>query len=170
MAVLCGCHGPTPRDVRLPNFAQVEHGLYRGGEPNAAGLGVLRTLGVRWIIDLRATPSTQQAEQCRLLGLAYYNVPMAGTGWPETGSVLSFLSIYGSARVRGVAVYVHCSYGSDRTGVCVAAHRVVDEQWIPAYALKEAREYNLSPLLPKYQEFILGLPGSLGNRPLSPAR
>ena len=36
-------------------------------------------------------------------------------------------------------VYVHCQYGMDRTGVAVAAHRVMNEKWTPKEAFYEWR-------------------------------
>ena len=38
-------------------------------------------------------------------------------------------------------VLVHCRYGKDRTGVVIAAYRVVHEGWEPKAAAAEAKRY-----------------------------
>jgi hypothetical protein len=46
------CFEGNPASQTLPNFSKVERWLYRGGRPDAGGVGVLALIGVKTIVSL----------------------------------------------------------------------------------------------------------------------
>lgn len=116
-------------------FAMVSPGLYRGGEPSAQDLELLRALGVTKVIDLRRERlGKRRAERAaaRRLGLEYVEYPFYGV----FGVDLAFLDrlLAELQPSDGGAVYVHCDDGRDRTSLVIALHRVVDHGWTPDVA------------------------------------
>jgi len=126
----------------IANFDEVSPHLYRGAQPNRVGLQHLHKLGIRTVINLRATNDTWMAEgdEARAQGMNYCNVPMSGFGRPKMETVLTVLSIIEKSPSP---VFVHCQYGCDRTGTIIACYRVKHEGWKSSKALNEARIYGM---------------------------
>jgi protein tyrosine/serine phosphatase len=125
----------------LPNFHAVHTYLYRGGAPSAAGLAQLKQMGVSTVIDLRRSKQNIALEriQAEQLGLKYISLPM-GNFVPAGNKQAQFFRIVESACTQPAAgkVFLHCSYGSDRTGFMVAMWRVQHDGWTIAEAAAEA--------------------------------
>jgi protein tyrosine/serine phosphatase len=116
-------------------YARVSPTLYRGGEPSARDLGLLRALGVTKIVDLRRESlGGRRAEraEARRLGIDYVEYPFYGV----FGVDLRFLHriLLELEAPSGGAVYVHCDNGRNRTSLVVALHRVVADGWSPEIA------------------------------------
>jgi protein tyrosine/serine phosphatase len=126
----------------IANFDEVNPHLYRGAQPNRVGLQHLHKLGIRTIINLRATNDTWLAEgdEVRAQGMNYINVPKSGFGRPKMETVLTVLSVIEKSPSP---VFVHCQYGCDRTGTIIACFRVKHEGWKSSKALNEARIYGM---------------------------
>lgn len=134
-------HWATPLAVPgLPNLHRVDDGLYRSAQPEAQGLRALVPLGVKTIVNLRSSHSDD--ELIREAGvpagtLGYEEIPM--TAWnPEREQVVRFLRIAREARHQ--PVLVHCQHGADRTGLMIAAYRMVEQGWSRSEAMRELRE------------------------------
>lgn len=130
----------------LPNFHEVHPFLYRGGEPNAAGLVKLKAQGISTIIDLRGNPKQthQESKQTKELGMKYINLPMSSQP-PTPHQVKVFVSTVESAANGNGKVFVHCAHGSDRTGCMVGIWRVTHDGFSYDDAYKEMRKYYFSP-------------------------
>jgi protein tyrosine phosphatase (PTP) superfamily phosphohydrolase (DUF442 family) len=165
----CSCDRspePTERDPRwavgldraaLPNAFRISKDLYRGAQPGPEGFRELQRLGIRTVVNLRSMHSDQ--DEMREAGLAdgdlgYVRIPMHA--WhPEDEDLVRFLRIVSDA--SRTPVFVHCQHGADRTGVIVAAYRMVVEGWIAQDAIREMREggYGFHTIwsgLPEYLE------------------
>ena len=134
-----GCGGkyrdlPVDAETGILNFAKVSDALYRGGQPDAQGFARLKTMGIRTVVSLR----TFNVDRPLLkgLGLEYYHISFKA-GHPEDEDVVQFLRIVTAPAHE--PVFIHCKWGCDRTGMMVAAYRVVIEGWSPARALDEMR-------------------------------
>jgi protein tyrosine/serine phosphatase len=119
----------------VPNLHRISSMLYRSGQPSAAGMKNLEALGIRTVINLRATRSdTGEAQDTslRLLRTRIYT-------WHVTDEQV--IEVLRELRRAGDGPFlIHCNHGSDRTGLMSAMYRVLEENWTPEDALTEMTE------------------------------
>jgi protein tyrosine/serine phosphatase len=116
----------------VPNLHKVSKNLYRGAQPTEEGFKNLRQLGVKTVINLRDWHSDKS--KIADSNLVYEQVDM--TAWhPEDGEVIRFLKIVSDDSKQ--PVFVHCLYGSDRTGTMCAIYRIAVEGWSKQEAIDE---------------------------------
>ena len=134
-----------PPEEGIRNFGKISDSLYRGAQPDAAGIRNLARLGIKSIINLRMTNEVWKAEaaEARASGLTYTNVPLKGLGRPTQEQVATLLALMESLPAP---VFVHCQHGCDRTGTIIACYRIRRGGWPNEAALEEARKYGLSKL------------------------
>ena len=117
----------------LDNCFRVSTDLYRCEQPALRDLPDLQALGVRTLLNLRShhTDSPEFAKT----GLKLLAEPM------NAGDVTFDQLVAALRKLREAPkpVLVHCWHGSDRTGVVVAAYRLVFENWTREAALDEFR-------------------------------
>ena len=114
----------------LPNFKQVSEHIYRGGQPLGDGYNLLKSKGIKTIINLRGVDSGESYSA----EFRYIHLPIQAH-YPKEEDVITFLKVM-SEEDRGT-VFIHCFHGSDRTGLFVAIYRVVYEGWTKEEALHE---------------------------------
>jgi tyrosine-protein phosphatase SIW14 len=120
----------------LPNAGKVNELLYRGGRPDAAGLAKLKELGVTLVIDFDNSGGREKERTAvEGLGMRYVNIPLSGWYSPPSESVARFLELVHANQAR--RIFVHCRYGSDRTGVMMAVYRISQQKWTAEQALLE---------------------------------
>ncbi len=125
------------------NLHRVSDDLYRSGQPTAAGMRALDDLGVKTVINLRLL----DADRAKLKGtrLDYVRMPMVA--WlPREKGIVRFLGIVTDE--KRAPVLVHCRVGADRSGMLVAAYRVVIQGWTKTEAIEEMTRggYGFNPL------------------------
>lgn len=130
----------------LPNFHEVHSFLYRGGRPTEEGLKKLKAMGVKTIIDLRASSQEVEPEAAiaKRLGFRTINLPMTAQP-PTPKEIHSFITTVEEAKSSDSSVFVHCMHGSDRTGCIVGIWRVTHDGWDYDRAYQEMRKYYFSP-------------------------
>ena len=116
----------------LPNLARVSPTLYRGAQPEKDGLAALPALGITTVVNLRSAHSDRP--MLAGTGLRYEELPLEADG-VRVEDVIRFLRL-ATAPWNGT-VFVHCKHGADRTGVMIAAYRVVVQNWSKDEALRE---------------------------------
>ncbi|MBA3804594.1 MAG: tyrosine-protein phosphatase [Acidobacteria bacterium] len=133
-----------PRYRGLPNFHQVNQGLYRGAQPREGGIQKLAALGIKTVLNLRMADERSRAEEqeARAAGLSFFNIQMEGLDRPKDEQVKHALEIIGDPANQ--PVFVHCKHGADRTGVIIAIYRMTHDGWSTEEALREAKRYGLS--------------------------
>ncbi len=138
-----GTHRGVPATGSLANFGRVNASLYRGAQPDAAGLAQLQRLAVATVINLRMPDDVRpdEATSVRNHGMVYQQVPLHGFRAPTPAEVERLLALIESSPAP---VFIHCEYGADRTGTIVACYRIRHDGWTPAHALAEAKLYGLS--------------------------
>jgi len=137
LGLLAGCsvsHSDRPVDPEtgILNFAQVADGLYRGGQPSAESFAKLKAMGVRTVVSLRTFDRDRRLLEG--LGLKYLHISFKA-GHPETEDVVAFLKTVEEPANR--PVFVHCKWGTDRSGMMTAVYRIVVEGWSKEEALEE---------------------------------
>lgn len=108
----------------LKNFFKVNDKLYRGAQPSAEGMAELKKLGIKSVINLRSLHSDK--DEIGALGLIEHRIKSEASD-PEEQEVVQFLKLVGDPANQ--PVFVHCAYGSDRTGLMLAVYRIVLQGW-----------------------------------------
>jgi protein tyrosine phosphatase (PTP) superfamily phosphohydrolase (DUF442 family) len=132
-----------PRDdlPGLSNFARVSEVLYRGAQPTAEGFRTLKKMGIKTVINLRSSHSDRPL----LAGTGLQYVHIRALAWhPEDEDIAQALRI-----IRDPAhqpVFVHCQHGADRTGVTIAAYRIVEQGWTTSMASAELPSFHFHPI------------------------
>jgi protein tyrosine phosphatase (PTP) superfamily phosphohydrolase (DUF442 family) len=91
-----------------------------------------KALGIRTVVNLRNVHSDR--DELAGLGLRYVHIHCVP--WhPEDEDVVKFLQVVADPANR--PVLVHCQHGADRTGLMVAAYRIVEEGWTADEAMQE---------------------------------
>jgi len=134
----------------LPNFREVTPGVYRGGQPTAAGWAYLKSLGVKTDVKLDL-PSEGSDEEAAKLGIKVVDA---------SGPPADFRNALGAPKPERIRlavqtlqdesqwpVYVHCRHGQDRTGLVVGLFRVLHDHYTKAQAYKEMRAHHFHPAL-----------------------
>jgi tyrosine-protein phosphatase SIW14 len=132
-----GCQTAGKPITGVANFALVEDGLYRGGQPSFNGVQQLKEKGVRTVIDLRDDRNPSERLWVEDAGLAYINIGTNATR-VEPEKIATFLKKVDEAQRP---IFVHCYHGRDRTGLEIAVYRVVEMNWPREAALKELYAY-----------------------------
>jgi protein tyrosine/serine phosphatase len=137
------CARGLPVQEEILNFGKVNEHLYRGAQPDAAGMKSLKKLGVKLIVNLRLPGDSWKVEEAQATanGILYTNFPMTGRGTPEDQQVRKILSLFESFPDP---IFIHCQHGCDRTGTVVACYRIQHDRWSSQLAMREARHYGIS--------------------------
>jgi tyrosine-protein phosphatase SIW14 len=160
--------------VGVPNAGKVSDVLFRGAQPSAKGLAELKKLGITTIVDLRGNrgPVTREREQAESLGMHFIDIPVKGWSGPNNAQVAEFLKLLRQNPTQ--KIFVHCYYGSDRTGVMVAAYRMAQQNWTPDQAIAEMDSFGFHYYLyPAMKSYVRRFPITFGAdntfAPLRPA-
>jgi protein tyrosine/serine phosphatase len=143
-----------PAQFGILNFGKVDEHLYRGAQPDAAGIRNLKALGIKLIVNLRMPGDDWPVEAAEALanGILYTNIPMSGVGRPKDEQVRQALAIL---ETLSMPTFVHCQHGCDRTGTVVACYRIQHDHWSGEAALKEAERYGISKFEVAMKQYIL---------------
>lgn len=155
--LMSACAGPSahPDACKLAltpdvtNACVVSDGvLWRGGKPNSQGALALMNKGVGTVVNLEMLHSDKdafrQAKGAPSRSVDYFEVPewepnvVIAPGRVDD-SVAEFIAI---VRTQPRPVYVHCRSGQNRTGVMVAAYRILEEGVPVESAIEEMGRFN----------------------------
>ncbi len=117
--------------TRLKNIYRVDKGVYRSEQPQQEDLNDLKSLGIKEVLSLREFHGDE--DDIANENLKLYRVQM------RTGNITE-KQIIESLRViqnRKGPILIHCWHGSDRTGVTIAAYRIIFNNWSKSKALDE---------------------------------
>jgi protein tyrosine/serine phosphatase len=133
--------------MAIPNLYQVNDWMYRGGQPDLEGFQALQSMGIKTIISFRWIAEIKSKERVLAdqLGFNYFTIPLGYCVYPSKKQVEQFFSIVDNPALR--PLFVHCKYGSDRTGLMVAYFRMAREGWSADRAYEEMRNSGFHVLL-----------------------
>ena len=123
-ALLVGCAAPKLTHG-IPNFAIVQPGMYRGGQPTDEGWAWLKAQGVTYTVklntwressDLSAVQAGIFVQDDGIIDLWHQTV-VKPNSYAVDSAVQSLLN-------HPQGVFVHCEHGQDRTGLIVACYRL----------------------------------------------
>lgn len=136
LILVTGCQTAGTNVGGIRNFARVDQALYRGAQPTEAGIETLREKGVRTIIDLRDDANPRERRWVESRGLAYVHIPCDPARVEEEKLRMFLLAM----ETADKPVFVHCRQGRDRTGLGVAAYRMMNG-WERPRAMSELYGY-----------------------------
>lgn len=115
----------------LRNSYQVDTGVYRAAQPDDSDIADLRALGISEVLNLREFHSDDHELNATTIQL--HRVAMEASSVSEE-QIIAALKVI---KERHGPILIHCWHGSDRTGITVAAYRLVFNGWSKAQALDE---------------------------------
>lgn len=131
------------------NFgAVVPNVLYRSAAP-ASAVDMRNTVGgngIRTVIDLEDGWSDYPIEQerlwCERNGVKFHNPALSAFEKPKTVAIRKIVDMVDASEKP---VLVHCIYGQDRTGLVIAAYRMIKQGWSYEDAYREMLSYGHNP-------------------------
>jgi protein tyrosine phosphatase (PTP) superfamily phosphohydrolase (DUF442 family) len=123
----------------IPRFQQVAPGLYRGGQPSAAGFEFLKRRGVKTVINLRK--EHDEKELVEKLGMNCVHIPLDARETISDQAIKRFFAVVNDPAYQ--PVFLHCERGADRTGVMVGFYRIAMQGWDGSKAYDEARDLGM---------------------------
>ena len=124
---------------KLERFALVDNDkqIYRGSQPNKLHIQLLKSMGIKTIINLRKEEPIQRIKErrrCEKHGIKYIGFPFFGIyGFDE-----KFVnSVVDAMYNTNEPIYIHCLHGRDRTSVMCASYLVKYHKKDPESAWKE---------------------------------
>ncbi|CAN5215397.1 hypothetical protein BH10CYA1_BH10CYA1_43960 [soil metagenome] len=144
----------------IPNMSVVSSNLIRGSQPSTSALSLLKSAGVKTIINLRNEDIlvAQEAGAAKRAGLNYVNIPMAVFETPTKQQFQKFLNVVD----KDGPVFVHCQRGEDRTGTMVAVYRVARQNWDANRAYQEMTAMGFKTYLRSLSGAMFDYSASLG--------
>jgi protein tyrosine phosphatase (PTP) superfamily phosphohydrolase (DUF442 family) len=122
--------------------------LYRSGDISPAQLErVAHDLGIKRVIsvlDPNVPESVAEREAAQRLGLRWENVPMRGNGESTPADRERILALL--KEPDAPTTLVHCSAGTNRTGLAIGLYRIHCEGWTYEQVLEELKRYSFDDL------------------------
>ncbi len=138
----------------LGNFAQIEPFLYRGAQPDAAGLRELEERGIKTIVSLRHRESVR--EDIVSAGMNLVEIPIRadvfGSEPPTDEEIRRFFETVLDPAMQ--PVFFHCAHGQDRTGTMAALWRIERNGWTPEEAIEEMHAFGYHDYFDDLIEFV----------------
>ncbi len=127
--------------VNSKNFKRlyrISEGLYRSEQPNRKGFKELESLGIKTILNLRRS----KFDDRKASGLKFdlKSIKLKAKLINEDDLINALKVIKDSKE----PILIHCWHGSDRTGVLIAAYRIIFNNWSKADAIEEFRRPEFS--------------------------
>jgi hypothetical protein len=115
----------------VPNLAQVESGIWRGGQPTAEGWSYLKSVGITKSVKLNV--GKDALAESNGISVVYLPIDWAEqTIWKPQRSTVE-LAVHSISN----GTFVHCLHGQDRTGLIIGVYRVEIEKWKKEVAERE---------------------------------
>jgi protein tyrosine phosphatase (PTP) superfamily phosphohydrolase (DUF442 family) len=144
----------------LTNFAKISDALYRGAQPTAEGFATLKAHGIKTIVNLRLEHSDRSL--LAGIGLQYVEIRCNPLD-PEEKQVVEFLRVVRDSKNQ--PVFVHCAYGSDRTGTMVGIYRITQQGWSADETIKELYVFGYHPIYTQILPFLKSFdPATIGGK------
>jgi tyrosine-protein phosphatase SIW14 len=135
---------------------QVTPTLYRGLDPKASVIHKLHDEGIKTIISLRTNPEWKKQRLCEELGMSWIQIKTGVFKTPTHEQFDQFRSIVNDPKYQ--PCYTACEVDMDRTGVYIAAYRMVDQHWTAEQMDAELKEHHQKtwwPIFRKYQKDVI---------------
>lgn len=130
------------------NLYRINDSIYRSEQPSKKGFIELDTSGIKTIVNLRRLRN--DIKKAKGTDLQLEHIPLATKQITEQ-DIFEVIQHIDNAEKP---LLIHCWHGSDRTGVMVAAYRIVIENWSKEKAIKEFRNKKIGYHENKYPNLL----------------
>jgi tyrosine-protein phosphatase SIW14 len=131
----------------ISNFGIVNDSIFRSGQPSdQKAIADLYAIGCRAILKLNSdTEYEAETEWCHATNMAIIQMPIPTlVNSTETIKTIAEKLLETGLRMpHATRVLVHCTHGRDRTGLVVAAYRIMFEKWTVEQANAERKRYGV---------------------------
>lgn len=134
---------------------QVTPNLSRGPDPKIKDIYALHDQGIKTIISLRTNPETKKQKLCQQLGMKWIQIKTGVFMTPTAAQFDQFRAIVNDPQFQ--PCYTSCEIDMDRTGVYIAAYRMVDQQWSASQMQEEFNQHHQKkwwPIFRKYERVV----------------
>jgi hypothetical protein len=121
------------------NFRHVVESIYAGGAITPEQIPLLQSLGINFVLSLDATMGDKIAPALEVAKIQQIYIPLEPTS--ALSDNLKYLLRNLTNIMQKQPLYIHCLHGSDRTGLVIAAYRVLKYNWKPEQAINEAKRW-----------------------------
>lgn len=116
------------------NLYKINDSVFRSEQPSKKGFIELELAGIETIISFRRLRN--DSTKARGTDLELIHLPLQTKKIKESDIIMALKAIIEAPK----PLLIHCWHGSDRTGVVVAAYRMVFENWSKEKAIAEFRQ------------------------------
>lgn len=151
IVLFCSCGGKAA----IPNFHYVDDGIYRSGLLDNTNLDDLKLYNIRSIITMKTNPIEVKVERDYAIknGIAFVNIPIFMLEYSRYQKD-NFWQVNELMHTMPKPLLVHCTHGSDRTGVAIAMYRLLDQKWDYTPTIIELNNYGFSWLFTSWKTFL----------------
>ncbi len=146
---------------------QITPTLYRGMDPKAKEIQVLHDKGFKTIISLRTNPQKKKEKICDQLGMKWIQIKTGVFKVPTFEQMDQFRAIVNNPKMQ--PCYASCEVNMDRTGVYIAAHRMVDLHWTAQQVADEFKAHHQKTWWPPFRKYQSQVEAYAANRSSSVA-
>lgn len=119
--------------------------IFRSSRPETdADLALLDVWQVKTILDLESgiyeTLTDDEYEKRSLTWAKRIDLHWSPVFWPSIHDLYLVAGLMNKAAMDKSAILVHCKAGKDRTGMAVAAYRIVYDAWPAKRAIEEMKQ------------------------------
>jgi len=140
--------------VHIP-VEQATPSIYRGLDPKTKDIYALEKMGIKTIVSVRTNPEWKKQRLCQSLGMKWIQIKTGVFLTPTYEQFDQFRAIVNDSRNQ--PCYVCCEVAMDRTGVYLAAYRMVDQHWSAEQISDEFKKHHQKvwwPTFRKYQRVV----------------
>lgn len=148
----CSTVSPVPTTVTngIPNFAIVDPGIYRGGQPTIEGWQYLKSIGVTNVIKLNERDESSDRQAIELgLKIFYHPINLADQAILKPNKA----DVFKAVSQITTNTYIHCEHGQDRTGLIVGIYRIQVNHWTKQKAYDEMLTHGFHKILHGLDDF-----------------
>jgi len=139
----------------LKNLHYVANNIYRSGIVTEGNFEVVKKLEIKSIISMKLNNNDNEIERklAENAGIKYFNEPILLANITSY-TKRQFYIVEHMLHKMTQPTLVHCTHGSDRTGIAIAMYRIWHCGFSYAEAIIEMEKYGFNPVFSYWKHFL----------------